>query len=344
MELLRRVLDLGISLVDYEKITDSGGRRLVKFGRQAGQAGMVETLRALGQRLAAEGVPTPLQEIRQPFHYGSLDVVREALAPVAGAIEAGFRPPPDGPVVVAFTGNGSVTRGAWEVFELLPHEIVTPEDLPQRLAEHSGPQRGLLAVRLEKHHLAAPKDPDREFDETEYRQHPERFVARLHRFLPHFTTLVNGVYWTDDYPRFVTRKAVREMWRRGERRLRVIGDISCDIEGSVELTHEATQPDAPTYVYDPEQDSFHDGVDAPGIAIMAVDNLPCELSIDASKSFSTPLRGFVPFLAEADWRAPFDRLDLPDALKRAVITHHGELTPDFHYLERPLELAGLASA
>jgi len=56
MPLLRQVLDLGITLVDYEKIADADGRRLVKFGRQAGQAGMVETLRALGRRLAAEGV------------------------------------------------------------------------------------------------------------------------------------------------------------------------------------------------------------------------------------------------------------------------------------------------
>lgn len=341
MPLLRRMLDLGITLVDYEKIADANARRLVKFGRQAGQAGMVETLRALGMRLAAEGHETPLAEIRQPFRYGSMEKIREAFLPVAGAIESGFEPPADGPVVVAFTGRGSVTQGAWEVFEQLPHELVSAEDLPQRLEEHRGLQRGLLAVRLEKRHLAAPKDPDQDFDESEYREHPERYVGRLQRFLPHFSALVNGVYWTEDYPRFVTRKAVREMWRRDERKLRVIGDISCDIEGSVELTHESTQPDAPTYLYDPERDSFHAGLDAPGIAVMAVDNLPCELSIDASKEFSTPLRGFVPALAAADWRAPFAELNLPSALRRAVVTHRGELTPDYHYLERHLELAGL---
>lgn len=341
MPVLRKLLDLGITLVDYEKITDAHDRRLVKFGRQAGQAGMVETLHALGVRLAADGYPTPLAEIRQPFRYGSMEEIRQALVPVAGAIEAGFEPPPDGPVVVAFTGRGSVTQGAWDVFEQLPHELVAAEDLPRRLAEHQGLQRGLLAVRLEKHHLAAPKDPDQEFDEAEYREHPERYVGRLHRFLPYFTALVNGVYWTDDYPRFVTRRAVRELWRRGERKLRVIGDVSCDIEGSVELTHEATQPDAPTYVYDPESDSFHEGLDAPGIAVMAVDNLPCEISIDASREFSTPLRDFVPALCDTDWNAPFEALTLPSSLRRAVITHRGELTPDFHYLERHLELAGL---
>ena len=341
MPLLQGLLDLGISLVDYERITDADDRRLVKFGRQAGQAGMVETLHALGVRLAAEGCATPLAEVRQPFHYGSLDEIRKALVPVAGAIEGGFEPPADGPVVVAFTGRGSVTQGAWEVFEQLPHELVSAEDLPRRLAEHHGSQRRLLAVRLEKHHLATPKDPDHDFDEQEYRDHPERYVGRLHRFLPYFTALVNGVFWTEDYPRFVTRKTVRELWRRGERKLRVIGDISCDIEGSVELTHEATQPDAPTYVYDPESDSFHTSLDAPGIAIMAVDNLPCEISVDASREFSTPLREFVPALCAANWAAPFDSLTLPSALRRAVVTHLGELAPDYHYLERNLELAGL---
>ncbi|MDA8017223.1 MAG: bifunctional lysine ketoglutarate reductase /saccharopine dehydrogenase family protein [Thermoanaerobaculia bacterium] len=341
MPLLRRMLDLGITLVDYERIADADGRRLVKFGRQAGQAGMVETLHALGHRLAAEGIETPLADVRQPFHYGSLEAVRQALSQVASTIETGFRPPSDGPLVFAFTGRGSVTQGAWEVFERLPYELIAPEDLPRRLADHDGLQRSLLAVRLEKRHLATPKDPDKEFEEAEYRAHPERYRGRLHRLLPYFTALVNGIYWDEDFPRFVTRRAMREMWRRGDRKLRVIGDISCDIEGSVELTHEATQPDAPCYVYDPESDSFHAGLDGPGVAIMAVDNLPCELPIDASREFSVPLRGFVPALADADWSVPYGALSLPSALRRAVITHRGELTPDYHYLERHLELAGL---
>lgn len=342
MGLLRRLLDRGITLVDYEQIEDDAGSRLVKFGRQAGQAGMVETLAALGARLASEGRETPLLDVRQPFHYGTFEGIRDAFGDVHRKLAAGFEPPADGHVAVGFTGRGSVTRGALEVFELLPHEEVTPEELPRRLEEASGEQTKLLLVRLEKHHLAAPKDPNADFDEAEYRRCPERYRGRLSALLPHLTALLNGIYWTDEYPRLVTRTAVREMWRRGHRRLRVIGDVSCDIEGSVELTHEPTQPDAPTYTYDPVNDSFHTGLPGPGISVMAVDNLPCELSVDASREFSQPLHRLVVELAETEWDVPFSELALPPELRRAVVTHRGELTPDYRYLRRHLEAAGLA--
>lgn len=51
MPLLRRLLELNCQLIDYERIVDQQNRRLIFFGEHAGLAGMVETLRTLGQRL-----------------------------------------------------------------------------------------------------------------------------------------------------------------------------------------------------------------------------------------------------------------------------------------------------
>jgi len=68
--------------------------------------------------------------------------------------------------------------------------------------------------------------------------------------------------------------------------------------------------------------------------MMAVGNLPCELSRDASEAFSHVLATFMPALAAADFSVPFDELALPGELKRALILHHGELTPDYEYLRR----------
>ena len=72
---------------------------------------------------------------------------------------------------------------------------------------------------------------------------------------------------------------------------------------------------------------------------MAVDNLPCELPIESSADFSAALRDFVPAIVTADYSASFQELDLPPEIKRAVITHQGELTPAYQYLQTLLPRA-----
>jgi alpha-aminoadipic semialdehyde synthase len=120
-------------------------------------------------------------------------------------------------------------------------------------------------------------------------------------------------------------------------RLQVIGDISCDIGGGVELTVKATMPDEPCFVWDPATGLAQTGFAGAGPVIMAVDNLPCELPRESSEYFSAVLRELVPSLAACDYSRPFAELDLPDSLRRAVITHRGELTPDYQYLRGFLE-------
>ena len=73
-----------------------------------------------------------------------------------------------------------------------------------------------------------------------------------------------------------------------------------------------------------------------GPVVLAVDNLPCELPLEASRDFGAALLPFVDAIARADYQMPFDELVLPPPIKRAVIAHRGKLTPDFHYLNKPL--------
>lgn len=70
---------------------------------------------------------------------------------------------------------------------------------------------------------------------------------------------------------------------------------------------------------------------------MAVDNLPCEFPKESSKAFSEVLKPFIPDIAAADFSKKFDELKLPPQIKKAVILHHGELTPDYRYLEKYVE-------
>ncbi|MBI1879016.1 MAG: hypothetical protein HYR94_12495, partial [Chloroflexi bacterium] len=88
------------------------------------------------------------------------------------------------------------------------------------------------------------------------------------------------------------------------------------------------------FVWDPASDTALDGVAGTGLVIMAVDNLPCELPVESSTSFGEALMPFIPALAAYDFSADFAQCTLPPELKRATIVYHGELTPDYRYLEK----------
>ena len=56
-----------IRLIDYERLLDEQGRRLVAFGQYAGVAGMINILHGLGVRLLALGHSTPFIVSSAPF-------------------------------------------------------------------------------------------------------------------------------------------------------------------------------------------------------------------------------------------------------------------------------------
>ena len=74
------------------------------------------------------------------------------------------------------------------------------------------------------------------------------------------------------------------------------------------------------------------GFQGPGLAVLAVGNLPCELPMEASAFFSSVLHRYIPALAEMKLDAPFSECHLPPELKRSIILWRGEFTPPFTYM------------
>jgi alpha-aminoadipic semialdehyde synthase len=343
MPALRRLLELGCTLIDYEKITDERGRRLVFFGRFAGIAGMIDGLWALGRRLEHEGLPGNLfAQVRQAHHYADLADVRRAFADLAGRLRADGLPATLRPFVCGFAGYGQVSQGAQEIFDLLPVEEVTPEALPDL------PPAADICYKVVFHerHLVERRDPTRPFELQEYYDHPELYRDAFMHHAPHLSMLVNCIYWEPRYPRLLSREQLAALYGPAggrQPRLRVIGDISCDIDGSVACTVRTTEPDAPVYVYEPATGETRDGVAGHGPVVLAVDFLPCELPVDASRHFSTALKPFLPGLAALDTGAPLERCGLPPELRRATIAYRGELTAPYRHLEAHLR-AGTGGA
>ena len=118
--------------------------------------------------------------------------------------------------------------------------------------------------------------------------------------------------------------------------MQVVGDISIDINGAIEFTEKSTSSDMPSFIYNPGTNSISDGVDGEGIVVMGIDNLPCELPKESSIYFSEVLYPFVPLIVKADFNVEFDTCKLSPEIKKGVILYHGQLTPDYQYMDKYL--------
>ena len=338
MPMLKYMMDRKCQLIDYERIVDDQGRRLVLFGRHAGLSGMIESLFALGRRLKAEGLENarnPFIALKQPYQYADLEAAREDLQRIGRRIARDGLPADITPLVVGFLGYGNVSRGAQEILDCLPVQELKPEDLAA-LRHGATSNKVIYKVVFKEEDTVEPADPSAVFSLEHYYKHPEQYRAAFSRYLPHLTVLINGVYWDERYPVLVTVDAVKKLYAGDTPpALRVIGDITCDMEGSIAMTRKSTLPDSPCYVYDTIADSMVDGFDnLRGPIIMAVEILPTEFPIESSLHFGDSLLPFMPALAACNVGGNFEACDLPDPIKTAVILYQGDLTEPYRYLDK----------
>ncbi len=341
MPLLQRILDLQATLIDYERIVNEQNRRLIFFSLHAGYAGMTETLAALGRRFAAQGRPTPLAAIRPAHTYSDLAELKQHLGEVGACLSAAAAAGDGAPIIIGLAGYGNVAAGCREILACLAAREITVDELPAASAAGCAELGSLAFVTFREEHMVEPRSSDAHFVLQDYYQRPENYRGVFERHLPHLDVLINSIYWDVQYPRLLTRKWARANYGVGRQpRLQVIGDISCDLDGAIELTTRATMPDVPCYVAVPDSGELLPGCEGPGPVIMAVDNLPCEVPRESSQYFSRVLSDMMPALARADFSVGFESLLLPPHLKKAVIAHRGALAPDYRYLQEYLDRSG----
>ena len=295
-ELLRAILRKKIELYDHEVLTNPKGRRLVAFGRYAGIVGAYNGFRAFGLK------------------HGIFELPKAEALPDQAALIRELRQIEMPPVKILLTGRGRVGSGAREMLDGMGlRKVAVHEYLQEDFNEPVYCQIDASFYNKRKDGVRGNKE--------EFIAHPELYESNFFRFARVTDFFIAGHFYGEGAPYLITREDVYHP----DFRIRVIADISCDINGPVAPTIRASTIADPVYGYDPVTRSETDFRNRGAVAVMAVDNLPAELPRDASEGFGTAFSKYV-------IPAFFDG-DSEGILERARMTREGALTPRYAYLQ-----------
>ena len=219
------------------------------------------------------------------------------------------------PLKIAVTGSGRVAGGVLELFGEIPVRQVSVEEY---LRHDSFDEPVFVQLVPDEYNLHKENRP---FDLSHFFNYPFEYKGNFQRFCSQTDLLVSAAFWDTKAPVLFTS----EEMKKPDFRIRVIADITCDIEGSIPSTRKAGTIADPVYDYNPHTGELKQAYSSERhITVMAVDNLPCELPKDASLSFGNRLIDSVlTHLLGGDEQ---------DVIKRATITEEGRLTERFMYL------------
>ena len=290
---------------------------------------MVDTLYGLGQRLKQQyGIDTPFLDVKQSYNYNSVSDAITHLKKIGKEIEKNGLPTKIAPLNIFILGYGHVAKGSQEILKALPIEYVDPDDL-EKLQNNYKSNKIYVSVFKEKH-LVERKDSGK-FELLDYFTHCEDYKSKFEKYLPYCSVYINAIYWEPKCPIFLKQKKLEKMQGKNQK-LIIIGDITCDINGSVQATLKSTEPDNPVFIYNAKTQKMTDGFIGEGFADCAVDNLPCEFPKEASDNFSKTLMPFIKEIFNADISKSIAESGLPIPIQHSCIAHNGKLQPEFKYL------------
>jgi saccharopine dehydrogenase (NAD+, L-lysine-forming) len=296
-DLLKTIMKENIQLIDYELFTDTNGVRILGFGRFGGLVGAYNGLRAFAIRLG-NTAPKPA------YLYSGLSELKNELKNFVIPV-----------IRIAVTGGGRAAHGAIELLETAGVKKVQVEDFLNK-AGFDFP----VYAQVEPEYYVKRKD-GLSFDLEHFFKNPDQYENNFEKFLPHTDMLISAAYWDPRAPVLFTPEHAKNK----DFSIKVIADITCDINGSIPSTKRASTIEKPFYDYDRRTGELAEPFsNENNITVMAVDNLPGELPRDASAEFGVMLSAkVIPDLLSND----------PSGLiKKATITKNGELTENFSYL------------
>lgn len=300
-KLLQSILEKRITMIDYEALRDKENKRVIAFGYYAGIVGAYNAFLLLGKKYK-------LFDLTPAYKCFDINELKAELKKV-------FLPP----FKFVLTGAGRVGNGAELMLKEMGVEKISPQDFLNKTYKHPVYTQ-ITSAEYNRSHTA---DHDSAAWDTEhFRAYPEKYQSDFMRFATVADVLIAGAYWDQRAPELFTTDDIK----RSDFSIRLIADITCDINGSIPTTVKSTNIYDPAYDFNP----FTKDLEAPfsdprNITVMAIDNLPCEVPRSASEDFGNQLIKYVlPDLLQQPYG---------DLIQRCALTDQGKLGPHFEYLK-----------
>lgn len=295
-KLLKAILEKNIDLYDHETIVDDQNRRLIGFGKYAGMVGVYNGIRAFGIKFELFKLPKA-----------------ETLAG-KDALIAHLKRLNLPALKFVLTGTGKVGSGAKEILDAIKVKEITVDNYLSK--NYTQP----VYVQLDVLEYNKRIDGD-EKDFNDFVVHPDEYVSDFEKFTKVSDIYFAGHFYATGAPMILTR----EMLNANDCKLKVVADISCDVNGPVACTLRSSTIEEPIYGYFPLEDREVEVFHPAAVVVMAVDNLPCEIPKDASEGFGEQ---FMEYVIPAFFNGDKDGI-----LQRAKMTGKGKLTERFSYLQ-----------
>lgn len=294
--LLQGLLAKNVDFYDHETLVDANNHRLIGFGYYAGMVGAYNSIRAFGIKFELFKLP------KAETLSGKEDLIRHLKRIVLP------------PIKFVVTGTGKVGSGVKEIFDAVKIKSVTVENyLTKNYTQPVYTQIDVLEYNKRKDGTV--------LEIRDFFQNPQEYESNFERFTKVSEVVIAGHFHANEAPQILTR----EMLQSKDSKIKVVADISCDLNGPIASTLRCSTIEEPFYGYLPIENKEVDVFHPAAIVVMAVDNLPCELPKDSSEGFGEMfLEKVIP---------AFFNEDKDGILARAKITENGKLTPRFSYLQ-----------
>ena len=297
-DLLLSILNKKITLIDYENIRGKNGTRCLGFGRFAGIVGCYNTLNLLLRVIGKQSLASA---------YKINDYERLVLN-----LKNLYFPK----TKILVTGDGRVAKGVIELLNLTNIKAVSKKDFLEKKFDQP------IFCNLETKDYVT-NNSSTNFNLEHFINNPQDYSSSALQYLKETNILISAHYWDPSSPKIFENEDLKVL-----QNLKIVGDITCDINGSVPTTIRSSTIEKPNYWIDrnnlKEIEENNDG-----IAVMAVDNLPSELPRDSSAEFSEGIiKEVLPFLLNED----------DGRILNGTITTNGSFLEKYNYLNNYINI------
>ena len=291
-ELLKSILNKKIKLIDYENIRAANGARYLGFGRFAGVVGCYNTLNLFLSQ-------NNFQPLARAYKINNYEKIKNNLSKVRF---------PNFKLLV--TGDGRVNNGVQEILKYTNIKKVSDEDFLKKNFEYP------VYCNLETKDYVIHKNK-KAFELKHFIEFPKEYESRTFDYLKESDLYISAHYWDPSSPKIFTKEQLSQFSK-----LKIIGDVTCDVDGSIPSTIKSTTIEEPNFFLNTNTFSETDMSNS-NLAVMAVDNLPSELPRDSSTEFGNGIvNEVIPYIIGKD----------DGRILNSTITTEGRFLEKYNYL------------